>query len=154
MVNKISKTEDALYKSLISIGLNPERQYSISNHHVDFAFPKEKLIIEVDGWEYHKDRKQREIDEKRRDIAENLGWRVKRFTAEEVYENSNSVAWRVKSLLTKSKNKKLSDYFYLKEQSPKNSAWEPEKISYPEKIKIKRKPFERIIKIIKKLKQK
>lgn len=110
-MNKISRTEDILFESMNKIGLYPKRQYPISKHHVDFAFPEQKLIIEVDGWEYHKDRKQREIDEKRRDIAENLGWRVKRFTAEEVYENPENVAWKIYQILGRSKNNKsLLDY--------------------------------------------
>lgn len=121
-MNKSSKTEDILYEAMLDIGLRPRRQYPISRHHVDFAFPKQKLIIEVDGWEYHKDRKQREIDEKRRDIAENLGWRVKRFTAEEVYEDPRSIAWKVHNLLKDKKsikdyNYKLKDKFYKEDYS-------------------------------------
>jgi very-short-patch-repair endonuclease len=117
-MNKISKTEDRLYEAMLSIGLKPERQYPISKMKVDFAFLKEKLVIEVDGWEYHKNRKQREIDEKRRDIAENLGWKVKRFTAEEVYENSEKIAWRIYQILGKSKNNKRLSDFEKKEISP------------------------------------
>ena len=115
-MNKPSKTEDILFESMKNLGLKPDRQYPISKHHVDFAFPREKLIVEVDGWQYHKSREQREIDEKRRDIAENLGWRVKRFTAEEVYDNPELITWRIKELLGKAKNSNLKNFIEPKQK--------------------------------------
>ena len=48
-MNKVSKTEDVLFEAMRSIGLNPERQYPISRMKVDFAFIKERLVVEVDG---------------------------------------------------------------------------------------------------------
>jgi len=100
-MNKVSKTEEILFEAMEYIGLNPKRQYLISKHHVDFAFPERLLVVEVDGI-HHRTREEVERDEKRRDVAENLGWRVKRFTAEEVYENPTKIAWKIKNLLSPS----------------------------------------------------
>src|SRR3989344_517674 len=96
--HKPSKSEDKLYDLLLSKGLRPERQYLISNHRVDFAFPKEKLIVEVDG-KHHRTPEEISRDEKRRDVAENLGWSVKRFPAETVWNNTEDVVKRITSLL-------------------------------------------------------
>lgn len=107
---KVSKTEDILYDALNKIGLYPKRQYPISDHHVDFAFPEDKLVIEVDGPD-HLTEKQKEIDERRRDIAENLGWKVRRFNAKEVYEKTGETADKIKWMLTRNNNNKsLSDF--------------------------------------------
>jgi len=118
---KTSKTEDILFECMCNIGLKPKRQYLISKHHPDFAFPKEKLVVEVDG-PHHRTRTEIERDEKRRDVAENLGWSVKRFTAEEVYENPEKIAWKIKFILDKInekiiKQENLIPYTNKKEKS-------------------------------------
>lgn len=100
-MNTVSKVEDMLFESMKKIRLKPVRQHLISKMHVDFAFPDKKIAIEVDG-PHHRTRQEIERDEKRRDVAENLGWRVKRFTAEEVFEDPEKIAWKISNTVNKS----------------------------------------------------
>lgn len=108
-MTKTSKTEDMLYTAMILIGLKPKRQYKISRMEVDFAFPEKRLVIEVDG-AYKRNPEGMKTLFNRRRICEKEGWKVENFTAEEVYENPNAIAWRVKNILNKTKNTKLTEF--------------------------------------------
>ena len=59
------------------------RQYIIGDYIVDFANLYTKLIIEVDGG-YHSEPRQAEDDEIRTQHLEAMGFRVIRFSNEEV----------------------------------------------------------------------
>ena len=61
---------------------------------VDFAFPKEKLVIEVDG-HYKRNSAGMKILFERKRACEKEGWKVENFTAEEVFEDANKVARRI-----------------------------------------------------------
>lgn len=53
----------------------------VEGHEVDFAFPAERLVVEVDGWRYHgADREQWERDRDRDLHLASLGWTVVRLT--------------------------------------------------------------------------
>ena len=91
---KTSKTEEILYNALKKESLHPERQYKISEMHVDFAFPKKKIIVEVDGWMHHIP-PQRWIDMARDRRLQKAGWQVFRYDAGQVYNNT---AWVVKDI--------------------------------------------------------
>jgi very-short-patch-repair endonuclease len=109
-MDKISKTEVILYEAMLDIGLRPERQYKISRMKVDFAFPKEKLVIEVDGSYKRNSAGMKTLFERRR-ACEHEGWKVENFTAEEVFENPKKVAWRIFHMLKgKEPNRTLKDY--------------------------------------------
>ncbi|MGA8942848.1 MAG: DUF559 domain-containing protein [Thermoactinomyces sp.] len=60
-------------------------QYPIGPYWADFALPEIKLVIELDGYKYHKNR----IDEDRRRNAYmyRKGWKVMRFTYNDVRKN-------------------------------------------------------------------
>lgn len=62
------------------------RQHIIGDYIVDFLLPTINLAIEVDG-AYHAERQQTENDEIRDSILNNMGYRVIRFTNEEVLYN-------------------------------------------------------------------
>ena len=100
---KQSYTERLLLKAMNKIGLFPEEQYLISDMSVDFAFPDEKLIIEVDG-PYHEDEGQRLTDIRRGYVLRDYGWSVWRLKAEKVYNNPIKMAYRVKFILEKRRN--------------------------------------------------
>ena len=103
-----SKTEDLLFETMLNIGLKPERQYPISKMHVDFAFPKEKLVIEVDGHYKRNAEGMRTLFNRRR-ICEREGWKVENFTAEEVHNNPVSIVWRIMRIINNENNKKETE---------------------------------------------
>ena len=59
------------------------RQHPINDYIVDFICIEKKLIIEVDG-AYHSEPQQQEDDKIRTDILSTMGYKVIRFTNEEV----------------------------------------------------------------------
>ena len=75
-------------------GVKFTRQHIIYDFIVDFVCLSKKLIIEVDG-PYHCSREQTEKDECRTRILEELGFRVIRFTNEEVLKDTFSVIEKI-----------------------------------------------------------
>ena len=80
--------EHVLWQSIKGeqLGVKALRQHIIGDYIVDFLLPTINLVIEVDG-AYHAERKQTESDEIRESILNNMGYRVFRFTNEEVLYN-------------------------------------------------------------------
>jgi len=79
-------------------GYKFRRQHVIDEFIVDFVCLSRKLIVEVDGG-YHKDPKIIEADELRTEILESLGYKVIRFTNEEVIGNILDVLNKIKDTL-------------------------------------------------------
>jgi leucyl-tRNA synthetase len=65
------------------------RQYPIESWIVDFACPKEMLIIEIDGG-YHDHTV--DADLRRQRALESLGWKILRFSDKQVEEDAEAVA--------------------------------------------------------------
>ena len=76
------------------------RQYIIGDYIVDFLCKDDGLVIEVDG-AYHSKREQEQNDEVRTQWLEGQGYRVIRFTNEEVLLDLNSVIDRILNELDK-----------------------------------------------------
>ena len=73
------------------LGVRVLRQYVIGDYIVDFLLPDADLVIEVDG-AYHSERLQMEDDELREEHLNRMGYRVIRFTNEEVlYDTQNAL---------------------------------------------------------------
>lgn len=49
-------------------------QYPVFRYHVDFANPKEKLYLEIDGDQHYLDKKMVEHDKRRTQKLSELGW--------------------------------------------------------------------------------
>jgi len=64
-----------------------EPQYVIGQYRVDFAFPDKKVVVEVDGHDYHKTKKQRTKDAKKDRFLMSEGWKVLRFTGSEIFKD-------------------------------------------------------------------
>ena len=66
------------------------RQHIIGDYIVDFLIPDVCLIIEVDG-QYHAKSRQMKEDEQREETLNRMGYRVIRFTNEEVLYDTDNV---------------------------------------------------------------
>ena len=71
------------------------RQHPIYDYIADFICLEKRLIIEVDG-AYHCEPQQQEDDQIRTDILSNMGYKVIRFTNEEVLSNPKAVLKTIK----------------------------------------------------------
>jgi very-short-patch-repair endonuclease len=77
----------------------PEVNVAVGDHVVDFLWPEQRLVVEVDGWEFHKDRASFASD-RRRDIDLTLaGLTVARLTHDDVTHAEQDAAARVRALL-------------------------------------------------------
>ena len=65
------------------------REHSIAHWIVDFACVSQKLVVEIDG-DYHDAIEDKDLD--RQHDLERLGWKVIRFTADEVEQDADAVA--------------------------------------------------------------
>ncbi len=95
-----TKAEDILWQYLRNNQLNAKvrRQHVIEGFIIDFAFLHEGILIEVDG-EYHNDLEQTKYDEARTAFLKELGYRLIRFTNEEVEKNLSNVIAKIKEEL-------------------------------------------------------
>lgn len=85
--------EHVLWKSIKAeqLGVKTLRQHIIGDYIVDFLLPNIGLVIEVDG-AYHAERQQMENDAEREESLNQMGYRVIRFTNEEVlYDTENTL---------------------------------------------------------------
>jgi very-short-patch-repair endonuclease len=66
---------------------------------VDFLWAENRLIVEVDGYEYHRGRESFEADRARDAELAIRGFRVLRFTHRQVTEEPSRIARSVRQLL-------------------------------------------------------
>ena len=75
----------------------PITQYAVYDRHgqlvarVDFCFLAARLVVEADGYAFHSDRIAFRRDRDRLNDLERLGWRVLRFTWEDVVQRPDHV---------------------------------------------------------------
>ena len=96
--NNPTKAETKLWQALRRSRLDNRkfrRQQSIKNFIVDFYCAPEKLIVEVDG-EVHNNFVNNEYDNKRTNRLIELGYKVIRFTNEEVKDQLDIVLQAIK----------------------------------------------------------
>lgn len=80
------------------LGVRFRRQHIIDNFIVDFACLKKKLIIEIDGG-YHFEEEQQSSDEARTAILGKMGFKVIRFTNEEVLFDIENTISKIKEII-------------------------------------------------------
>ena len=100
-----SPLEELMMAEFAKYDLRPEQQFEMGNYRIDFAFPEKLLAIEVDGWVFHKDRK--EYDEERDDFIRSQGWKVLRFSYKEVLKQASEI---VKSIISDEVFKSRKDF--------------------------------------------
>ena len=77
-------------------GYKIRRQHVIDKYVVDFACLSKKLVIEIDGGIHLR---QKEKDELRTLDLNNIGYKVIRFSNDEVFDNAELVAQKIKKEL-------------------------------------------------------
>jgi len=87
-----TEAESVLWKMLHAnkLGVKFRRQHIIDDMIVDFVCLSKNLVIEVDGG-YHNKQEIQELDKIKTEILNDLGYKVLRFTNEEVLLNTDSV---------------------------------------------------------------
>lgn len=91
-----TEAEQVLWENLKTkqLGTKFRRQHIIDEFIVDFVGLEKKLVIEVDG-KYHNSSEQIEADKMRTQILEELGFKVIRFTNEEVLLDIDNVLKKI-----------------------------------------------------------
>ena len=77
----------------------PEVNVSIGPFVADFLWPEHRVIVETDGWKYHRGRDVFESDHERDLWFQQRGYEVIRLTHRQIAENPRSVAHSVQSVL-------------------------------------------------------
>ena len=81
-----------------ALGVKILRQHIIGDFIVDFLAPNERLVIEVDG-AYHAEARQKEDDEMRTEMLLKKGYKVIRFSNEEVLYDTDMTITKIKEAL-------------------------------------------------------
>jgi len=94
----VSEGEKCVLYELVLLGLHPSVQYPIDRCHVDFAFPEQKLIFEIEG-SSHRLEEMQEKDSNRCYYLQINGWKVYPFTEKEAVNDPLNVAAKIKRVL-------------------------------------------------------
>lgn len=94
--NNMTEAESSFWQLAKGCGFGEKcrRQYIIGQYIVDFFFRKSMLIVELDGG-YHFTEEQQKEDAIRQDWLKHMGYRIIRFTNEEVLFNTEKVIEKV-----------------------------------------------------------
>ena len=98
--NHPTEAEALLWQYLRADGLGAtfKRQHIIGDYIVDFICLKHQLIVELDGG-YHQSPLQQIDDKQRTQWLESRGYRIIRFTNEELFSNINQVLETIENKL-------------------------------------------------------
>ena len=101
-----STLESVFRLLVVAAGLpRPQTQYSVVAAdgrllgRVDFAWPEQRLVVETDGYAFHADRASYRADRRRINALVLDGWRVLRFSWEDVLHDPDSVVASVRAAL-------------------------------------------------------
>ena len=100
--NRKEKTEaeDILWQEVRNnqLGYKVRRQHVIEGFIIDFVFLQKGLLIEIDGG-YHENEEQKKYDTSRTEFLEAAGFRILRFTNDEILSAINNVIKTIKQEL-------------------------------------------------------
>lgn len=69
----------------------PLVNHRLNGVEADFHWPSARLVLEIDGWEFHQERPQFEEDRRRELVHAAAGWQVVRASATQVFERPELV---------------------------------------------------------------
>ena len=78
----------------------PENNAHVNGIEVDFLWRDQRVVVEVDGWEYHRTRHAFETDRARDQALARTGHRVLRFTHRQLQSDAAGVARTVRAALS------------------------------------------------------
>jgi very-short-patch-repair endonuclease len=78
----------------------PRTNFHIGPHEVDACWPAHRLAVELDGWARHKDRHAFQRDRTKGNDLTRAGWRVLRFTHDDVARRPAKTAATINAFLT------------------------------------------------------
>ena len=106
-----SRTEGKLAEAFDSLGLEYETQLPVPSHYnasncrhyyyyVDFAFPRERVVVEADGEPWHSWDEARIVhDNERQKRIEAQGWTVLRYSGRQINSAPDVIAQEVQAIL-------------------------------------------------------
>ena len=99
-----SRLEARMARLLAAHGLPAAFQHEVRRGgrfvaRVDFAYPADRIALEVDGWGSHSSPRALQADLERQNALVELGWTVLRFTWDDVVRRPEAVASRVRRVL-------------------------------------------------------
>jgi very-short-patch-repair endonuclease len=96
-----SELEDRFLALIRESGLpEPETNVFVQGDLVDVLWRDQRLIVEVDGYEFHKSRAQFESDRRRDARLQVAGYRVLRVTQQRIADDSRAVVAEIRALLS------------------------------------------------------
>jgi len=96
----LSEAERILRRLLKQAGLpQPTTNYAIGRYTADFAWPRHKLIVELDSWAYHGHRKAFHHDRRRNAELTAQGWSVLPVTPQQLRDEPLKVLARIAEAL-------------------------------------------------------
>jgi very-short-patch-repair endonuclease len=80
----------------------------VLGHEVDFHWPEHRLIVETDGWRFHRTRRAFEADRARDAHLHAAGWVVLRFTWRQVLRETLLVTVQIAQTLALRRDQNLT----------------------------------------------
>jgi very-short-patch-repair endonuclease len=77
----------------------PEANQQVGHYTVDFLWPEQRLVVEMDGWSAHRGRQAFEDDHERDLFLGAHGYSVSRFTPRQLERDAAAVAAAVRAAL-------------------------------------------------------
>lgn len=91
---KMTPIERNVWHDIRSNGLPLYPQFPVGPYFVDFADPVHKIVIEVDGKEFHSTLAQRQHDKEREAFLRRNGWQVYRIEGRQTYADRHEIIRR------------------------------------------------------------
>lgn len=100
----LNRAEMLLSRALLDAGVPHQREFCFfKNWRADFFFPPDRLLVEVDGEFHRKDKTTKARDRRKTAKAKELGYRLLRFTTDEVTQETGRVVSEIEAVTPRSK---------------------------------------------------